>query len=55
VKPCSTDEMPRPATRPAYSVLRSERGEEAPVMPGWQEGLACYMALRASAPGVRAV
>lgn len=44
VKPCTTADMPRPATRPAYSVLRSERGEEVPVLPGWQQGLAEYMA-----------
>jgi dTDP-4-dehydrorhamnose reductase len=43
VKPCTTAEMPRPATRPAYSVLRSER--DAPVLPDWQRGLAEYMAL----------
>ncbi len=43
VRPCATAEMPRPATRPAYSVLRSER--EAPVLPEWQRGLAEYMAL----------
>ena len=41
VRTCSTAEMPRPATRPAYSVLRSERG--APVLPDWSRGLAEYM------------
>lgn len=43
VRPCTTAEMPRPATRPAYSVLRSEC--DAPVLPDWQRGLAEYMAL----------
>jgi dTDP-4-dehydrorhamnose reductase len=45
VKPCTTADMPRPATRPAYSVLRSGRGEEVPVLPDWQQGLAEYMAV----------
>jgi dTDP-4-dehydrorhamnose reductase len=49
VKPCSTRDMPRPATRPAYSVLGSERHGEAPVLPHWRDGLAEYMAARASA------
>jgi dTDP-4-dehydrorhamnose reductase len=44
VRPCSTAEMPRPATRPAYSVLSSERGEEAPVLPEWRRGLTEYLA-----------
>lgn len=55
VKPCSTEEFPRPATRPAYSVLRSERGDEVPVLPEWREGLARYMALTEAAQEVRAV
>jgi dTDP-4-dehydrorhamnose reductase len=54
VKPCSTEDFPRPATRPAYSVLRSERGDEAPVLPEWREGLARYMALASAAREVRA-
>ncbi len=44
VKPCTTADMPRPATRPAYSVLRSERGYEVPVLPEWRQGLGEYMA-----------
>ena len=54
VKPCSTEEFPRPATRPANSVLRSERGGDAPLLPEWREGLARYMALTAAAREVRA-
>jgi dTDP-4-dehydrorhamnose reductase len=50
VKPCTTAEMPRGATRPAYSVLRSERGGEAPALPEWQDGLSRYLALTATAP-----
>ena len=42
VKPCTTADMPRPATRPAYSVLGSERGDETPELPPWRHGLADY-------------
>jgi dTDP-4-dehydrorhamnose reductase len=45
VRPCTTADMPRPATRPAYSVLRSERREAIPSLPDWREGLADYVAL----------
>ena len=45
VRPCTTAEMPRPAPRPAYSVLGSERAEEVPSLPEWREGLAEYMTL----------
>ena len=43
VRPCTTDEFPRPARRPAYSVLRSER-PEAPLLPDWRSGLGDYLA-----------
>jgi dTDP-4-dehydrorhamnose reductase len=42
VRPVGTDAFPRPAPRPAYSVLRSER-PEAPVLPSWEDGLSRYM------------
>jgi dTDP-4-dehydrorhamnose reductase len=45
VRPCSTDEFPRPAPRPANSVLASERG--APRLPSWQDGLDAYLGVRA--------
>jgi dTDP-4-dehydrorhamnose reductase len=41
VRGITTAEYPTPAPRPAYSVLRSERG--APVLPSWQDGLATFM------------
>jgi dTDP-4-dehydrorhamnose reductase len=38
VRRISTEELGRPAPRPAYSVLRSEK-PETPVLPNWREGL----------------
>jgi dTDP-4-dehydrorhamnose reductase len=38
VRRVTTAELGRPAPRPAYSVLRSERAG-APQLPGWREGL----------------
>ena len=49
VTPASTDEMARPAPRPAYSVLRSER-PGAPVLPDWREGLHEFIASLVSTP-----
>lgn len=48
VKPVSTEEFPRPARRPAYSVLSTERYERLTgVTPdSWREGLEEYLSLR---------
>jgi dTDP-4-dehydrorhamnose reductase len=45
VEPCSTADVPRPARRPAYSVLGTERPGETPGLPHWHEGLEEYIAL----------
>jgi dTDP-4-dehydrorhamnose reductase len=44
VQPTTTESFPRPAPRPAFSVLGSERGGEAIVLPDWHEGLRGYLA-----------
>jgi dTDP-4-dehydrorhamnose reductase len=46
VEPCTTAEMPRPAERPKWSVMESERAEVIP-MPDWRDGLGGYLAARA--------
>ena len=38
VAPCTTDEFPRPAERPRYSALATER-EPAILLPPWEEGV----------------
>ncbi len=48
LRACTTEEFPRPAPRPAYSVLSSER-PDAPRLPDWHEGLAAYFSERAVA------
>jgi dTDP-4-dehydrorhamnose reductase len=44
VSPCTTEEFPRPAPRPAYSVLRSERDDAPPALPHWRQGLSEFLA-----------
>jgi len=41
VRPCSTAEFPRPAKRPAYSVLGG-----GPGLPSWRDGLDAYLGVR---------
>jgi dTDP-4-dehydrorhamnose reductase len=51
VRRISSDELARAASRPAYSVLRTER-PGAPVLPHWREGLReCLAELAERAPG----
>jgi dTDP-4-dehydrorhamnose reductase len=51
VRPGRTEDLGRPAPRPAYSVLATERGDEVPALPDWREGLADYL-LAAGVPTV---
>lgn len=46
VEAATSEQMARPAPRPAFSVLASERPEVLP-MPDWRDGLAGYLAARA--------
>jgi dTDP-4-dehydrorhamnose reductase len=46
VEPASSEQIARPAPRPAWSALVSERDDVLP-MPPWQDGLAGYLAMRA--------
>ena len=50
VEPCTTDEFPRPATRPAYSVLdcsKLERLRGKPMAP-WKDALLTYLGTESS-------
>jgi dTDP-4-dehydrorhamnose reductase len=46
VEPTTSEAFVRPAPRPAWSALESERDEVIP-LPPWQDGLAGYLAARA--------
>ncbi len=46
VEPATSEQMARPAPRPAWSALESEREDVLP-LPPWQDGLAGYLAARA--------
>jgi dTDP-4-dehydrorhamnose reductase len=43
VKPGRSADLERPAPRPAYSVLGTERPQDVPSMPEWREGLDAFM------------
>lgn len=45
VQDATTEQMARPAPRPAWSALESERDDVIP-LPPWQDGLAGYLAAR---------
>jgi dTDP-4-dehydrorhamnose reductase len=45
VEPCTTAEFPRPAARPANSVMTTEY--EGVRLPAWQDGLDAYLGVRA--------
>ena len=47
VVPTTSERFARPARRPAYSVLGTER-EPGIVLPAWQDGLSAYLAERAA-------
>jgi dTDP-4-dehydrorhamnose reductase len=47
VSPCTAAEFPRPAQRPAYSVLATER-RSTPALPHWGDGLGAYLGERAA-------
>ena len=44
MKPGRTADLGRPAPRPAYSVLGTERGRRRRALPDWRDGLAEYLA-----------
>jgi dTDP-4-dehydrorhamnose reductase len=46
VEPCTTAEFPRPAPRPAYSVLGSARTARRPTLPRWERGVDDHLAER---------
>ena len=50
VVPATSEQMARPAPRPAWSVLGTERDDAGP-MPDWREGLAGYLAARSGLIG----
>jgi len=50
LRPGTTEEVPRPAPRPANSVLAKGRSDGV-LLPSWKQGLAEYLERRAKEPG----
>jgi dTDP-4-dehydrorhamnose reductase len=50
VLPTTAERFARPAPRPAYSVLETER-EATPILPPWQDGVAAYLTDKAVVTG----
>jgi dTDP-4-dehydrorhamnose reductase len=50
VLPTTAERFARPAPRPAYSVLETER-EARPILPPWQDGVAAYLTDKAVVTG----
>jgi dTDP-4-dehydrorhamnose reductase len=48
VTPGRTEDLARPAPRPAYSVLGTERGSEVPRLADWRDGLSEYLSVGVS-------
>ncbi len=49
VLPGTSEDLNRPAPRPANSVLVTDRGDDAPRLPEWRDGLADYITAKGSA------
>jgi dTDP-4-dehydrorhamnose reductase len=49
VLPGSSEDLARPAPRPANSVLVTQRGDDAPRLPEWRDGLADYITAKVGA------
>ena len=49
VLPGSSEDLARRAPRPANSVLVTQRGDEAPRLPEWRDGLADYITAKVGA------